>query len=461
MCIEGPRVSGWKMLCSRTRALLRMASLLACGWVVFVLSPTEAGATDLSGTWNASSLRVSWSIGDWGPSCGPRPSGGGQGAGTVTLTPTGSDFKLSGVGRNYSSTQCWEQMPGLTPRGHSAGSSSIQTTCKMPTGDPRQATVVTTWSPRGDQLYFDETGQYQFLSKDSNCTASVRRTRVLTRVIEKPPQEEKKSAETQAEKPATKTPAPEPKSTPVAVEESAPRPAPPPPPSRADQCTKPGPPKLLEVFPKSKLMRAGETFSFEAVARDEAGCRVPVQATFRLDSGVGGELSPDGSLTVRPGASSGTLSIEASVGEQKVLVSARVVSATEYETLISGGDYGVMGESLDGAAIELNSSHVEFESQAEDTSRRLLLLISFGFLLLTGAGAFLVLRFRKPPRSEQKGRLQEELRDEVPVTPQPIVPESTPPTPSHPERLCPVCGQHSKDGSLFCGEDGARLVRTN
>jgi hypothetical protein len=62
----------------------------------------------------------------------------------------------------------WERMPDLTARSHSAGSSTIRTTCKMPAGDPRQATVTTTWYPRGDEIYFDETGQYQFIVSGSN-----------------------------------------------------------------------------------------------------------------------------------------------------------------------------------------------------------------------------------------------------------------------------------------------------
>src|SRR5690606_15558845 len=210
-------------------------------------------AADLSGTWTASSLRVSWSIGDWGKACGPRPSGGGESGGTVTLTPQGSGFKLSGLGRTYSSNQCWERMPGLSSTGHSAGSATIQTTCKMPPGDPRQATVITSWYPRGDELYFDETGQYQFVLSGSNCTASVRRTRVLTRVIEKPAKvispEEKPTKVEEAKTTATTT-------TTVDV----PRTTPPPPPAKATECRNAGKAVSLEVTPKTKLMRVGESF---------------------------------------------------------------------------------------------------------------------------------------------------------------------------------------------------------
>src|SRR5687767_15585136 len=59
-------------------------------WILLfavVLNPSDAwsqGPPTLSGQWSASAMHVQWNIGQWGAACGPRPSGGGSGAGQVT-----------------------------------------------------------------------------------------------------------------------------------------------------------------------------------------------------------------------------------------------------------------------------------------------------------------------------------------------------------------------------------------
>lgn len=428
-----------------------MASIL-----LFLVTSTTYAA-DLSGTWSASSLRVSWSIGDWGGACGPRPSGGGESGGTVTLTQTGSDFKLSGLGRSYASNQCWEQMPGLSARSHSAGSSAIQTTCKMPAGDPRQATVITTWSPRGDKLYFDETGQYQFVLKGSNCTASVRRTRLLSRVVSEP-EAEPLTAEKASSKTAEPTAA-----SPPSLKKSAPSVAPPPPPARASHCESTGKAVSLEVSPKTKLMRVGESFEFQVIARDESGCRATVNTKWALLSGSGGTLSPNGTLTVPADAPTGTLTLEASVDDQSVKVAARIVTDEEYEALIAGGEYGVMGESLEAASIALSTAHVEFDAGTgdEEEGNKSTLLLLLVLVALSGIGAFLVMR---KSGAKKAARPHHEVPAEAPEAKEPARPEPEAPPPPEvrkPARLCPVCGKRYEDETLFCGEDGARLVRSN
>lgn len=450
----------------RGRAPRRVSALrlLICATLSIVFSSftSRAYAADLSGTWSASSLRVSWSIGDWGKACGPRPSGGGERGGTVTLTQSGSDFKLSGLGRSYSSNQCWERMPGLSSRGHSAGSSAIQTTCKMPAGDPRQATVVTTWYPRGDEIYFDETGQYQFVVSGSNCTASVRRTRVLTRVVEKTEPEPVTKEEVVTEK----ADAPKKADPPAQVEttkKEAPSAAPPPPPARASHCAKAGKAVSLEVTPKTKLMRVGETFQFQAIARDKNGCRAAVDTEWKLVSGEGGKLKPDGTLSVPSDAPTGTLTLEAHVDDQNVKVTARIVTEEEYEALIAGGEYGVMGESLDAASITLSTSHVEFDKSAQeegDSGNKSLLLIIGGLIIVLGGTALALLsrRSKTKPKKSPQAALQEVPAEEPPAPP-PEPTEAAPPP--KPARLCPVCGKRYEDETMFCGEDGARLVRAN
>ena len=102
--------------------------------------------------------------------------------GSVTITSSGSELHLSGAGRDFSTTECWEQFPGLSRVSHSGGLRGWRSTCKTKAGDPRQATIVTTISATDNQISFDETGQYQFIITGQNCTASVRRTRSLSLV---------------------------------------------------------------------------------------------------------------------------------------------------------------------------------------------------------------------------------------------------------------------------------------
>jgi hypothetical protein len=156
-----------------------------------------------------------------------------------------------------------------------------------------------------------------------------------------------------------------------------------------------------------------------------------------------------------------------------VEVSARVVSEAEYEDLIQGGEYGVLGESLDGATVTLSSSHVEFDTQtSEKKSNRGLLALVLGLLLiLGGTAASLLLRRSRAPTKNPRA-LHEELPDvserfseakPAPETPSLHSPEpaDAPVTQGQPVRLCPVCGKRYDDGTMFCVEDGARLLRAN
>lgn len=144
-----------------------MSVLVGLGALVpACLARADTPAT-LAGQWTATPLTTTWSIGDWGDACGPRPTGGGERGGTVTIDASGGELTFTGVGHPYSTTTCWEQLPGLVRASHSAGTQSWRTTCKSPPGDPRQSTLVTTVTASGsDQISFDETGQYQFVIKD-------------------------------------------------------------------------------------------------------------------------------------------------------------------------------------------------------------------------------------------------------------------------------------------------------
>lgn len=439
-----------------------------------LLIAPSAQSDSLDGTWTASPLRVSWSVGDWGKGCGPRPSGGGEAGGTVTLTAKGAGFTLNGLGRQYSSEQCWEQMPGLTTRSRSAGQSAIQTTCSMPPGDPRRATVITTWYPRGETISFDETGQYQFAVSGSNCTASVRRTRSLSRVKATATTSSKTNTKTSTKSTSSST-QPETgagieRSSQASTQPGTIKSAPPPPPEQAEQCRSPGPPVRLEVTPRSKLMRSGESFQFSAIARDKDGCRAPVVTTWKLISGEGAKISADGILVVPEGAHAATLRIEATVGQQSVSVLAQVVSDQQFEELLAAGSYGVLGESLDVAEVTLASKYVELD-QVEHLkkSQKSSLLWLLGTLIgLAGGVTYMLLRRRHAHKeaapASQRSSSTSTFADRVAAeTPLVVEPEVRAPTADPPQlkRLCPVCGTRYEADSQFCAEDGARLMRVN
>ncbi len=409
-----------------------------------------AQADSLDGTYKASSLRVSWTVGDWSQGCGPRPHGGGQHGGTVQLRSVGAGFVLEGLGRTYSTNECWEQMPGLAPRSRSAGKSAIQTTCSMPPGDPRRATVTTSWFPQGESIHFDETGQYQFVVGKNTCTASVRRTRTLTRV--------KRSSANKKGRPSA--PRVESKSSQEATQPAPqPRTQAPPPPERTSACRHPGAPVRLEVTPRMKLMRPGEEFRFSAIARDKNGCRAPLSANWTLlgDNASRATLDKRGVLRVPHNAQGGTLDIEATVGEKAVRVGARIVSGDEFERLLAGGSFGTRGESLDAAEIVLSSSHVELEKTGVKRQKKSPLLWLLGGLIVLTASAAILLSHRLR-RQRIKGRPTPSRGKILDTPPPPATFEAeTRPT----QRLCPVCGERYEDETLFCPDDGARLMRVN
>ncbi|HVY46988.1 MAG TPA: hypothetical protein VHB21_13970, partial [Minicystis sp.] len=155
-------------------ALLALAAAFAAG----------AAAGDepktLSGTWNASSMSESWSVRSWGDACGPKPAPHGAPGGTVQVTQTGSELRMSGAGRGFTTGECWEQMPGLSRTGHTGGARGWRTTCATPANDARQAQIVTTISATDSTIVIQEVGQYQFVIHDTTCQASVTRVRSMT-----------------------------------------------------------------------------------------------------------------------------------------------------------------------------------------------------------------------------------------------------------------------------------------
>lgn len=389
--------------------------------LALVLTPTPAQADEgLEGRWSATPLRSIWNIGDWGPACGPRPSGGDEPSASVVVSSRGGELHFEGFGRPYSTRECWEQYPGLGPTSHSNGARSWRTVCKTPPGDSRQATVVTTITATDDRIAFDETGQYQFVIRGQNCTASVRRTRTFTRV------------------PAEATP---------------PSASSAPPPVQQPRCARVGLPERLEVRPKRKLMRPGETFTFRATVVDASGCPVKVAPVFRaLERSAHVVVERGGRVRVAEDAPESEVRLRASVGDRWVDVLVEIASKERYEALLEKGEFDAQGESADAAVTRIASSSLGARSSValdDTTPRRTRVVAIIGALSLASGliGLWLVRRARK----------RAQRRAPVATAPLPEPKVESKPREGLP-RVCPTCREEYPPGTRFCASDGNRLV---
>lgn len=385
-------------------------------------------------------MRSDWIIGEWGKACGPTPSGGGAPGGSVTISSSGNELHLSGAGRDFSTTECWEQFPGLSRISHSAGPRSWRNTCKTKAGDPRQATLVTTLSATDNLISFDETGQYQFVITGQNCTASVRRTRSLSLL-----QREGESAPVASAAPAA-TAAP---TAPSAVPAIA---APPPAPA-AKVCKVPGPPERLEVRPARKLLRPGDTFEFHTSVLDASGCAVQLSPLWKI---VGEhpplELSGPGRVKVPEGAAESTVELLATLAGHAARVTIEIASKDRYDALLAQKGLNAEGESSEAAVARIATSALGGGSVVtrDDSQRRRIIFVGVvgGTALVLGLLGFaLVQHSRRKP-------LEPEPRTQRSRLPPAITPNNLPPL----GKVCPTCREEYPPEAGFCPNDGNRLV---
>lgn len=416
----------------------RLGLAAFAGFLISAVSGAQSSS--VSGRWDASPLQVSWAIGTWGESCGAQPGGGGDGGGVVTLSASGSDFTWSGLRRSYSSTSCWEQMPGLQVRSHSASATTIQTTCEMPKGDPRQAKLVTTWALRGDKIYFDETAQYQFVSKDGPCTASARRTRLLSRAAPAPTASPEKSEQAASD-------------APVAADQKAP--------TTPSSCTGDEKPSTLTLTPRASVLRSGDLLEFDLSVRGARGC--PVKEKAHVEFIEGRDLLEEGdssAFRVRADAGSGRVVLRARAGALETTQTVLVVSNRELQNLLGDAPELDPAEALDPARTEARTS--TDAADEKDAGNAALLATLFAALLTCGG---ILYWFRRRPERSAPSAPPAEKPSEKPPTAEPTpaegAPRPHPPTVRPKGRLCPVCGERYPLESVFCGKDGARLVREN
>ena len=414
------------------------AALFAAGIVAVALPVGAQERPTLAGSWSASALGERWNIGDWGDACGPKPAPRGAAGGSVQIAESGGELTFSGGGYPRTSG-CFEMGGPIAVSSHSASARFWRTRCSTSASDPRKATIVTTISATDSAISFDETGEYQFILKDQNCTASVRRNRtysLVKRLGDDPPAA---SAVAPSPPPATAT-TPPPKPEP----ERAATPA----------CDSPGEPVRVEVRPARKVMKPGETFQLKAALFDAAGCRVAQPPTWTGPDGTAVTVSSAGLVTIASDASEGEHAIAAGAFGRAAKVTIEIVSPDRYEKLLAAG--GVADKDEAAVSTVTTASLGASEAVAEDTARHrrfVFLGIVGACVAALGAAGIVLLRRQKPEVEEieelvpgetkmkvvRKKRLVAMKRDAASVR-------------------CPTCAREFPAGSVFCPNDGGRLV---
>jgi hypothetical protein len=397
------------------------------------------GPISFAGPWSASPLTTSWSIGDWGDACGPKPTGTLERGGTVTIQLVGGDLVVSGLGRPYDTSSCWEPLPGLLRTSHSTGARTWRTTCKSPAGDPRQSSLVTSITAIDDDtLAFDETGQYQFVIKGQNCTASTRRTRAFRRIVAGAPAATSVPSATQTEAPPPPTPIPVASAAPP--EESLK--------AVNAPCRSPGPPARIELRPSHKLMRPGESFAFGAQVVDARGCKLGIAPAFRLEPASDGvSITANGKVTVNDGAPDGEAEVVAAVGTRSVRAALTVVSRERFDSMLAQGGFDPSGASKDAAVARLESAGIGSRGTVlkDDSGRKRAIFVGVvgaTALALGIVGLVLVGRSR---RRSAAGKPEARTVSGPTVAPRP-------PT------VCPTCRDEYPPEAQFCPKDGNRVV---
>jgi hypothetical protein len=402
---------------------------------------TSLAGPSLSGRWRAEPMTVRWVIGNWGEACGPRPQGGGDSGGDVSVEERGDELVITSEGGSFTTSQCWQMHPALDPQSHTHTGNVWKTTCRTAPSAPRQEVLQTTVSVTMDTISLQESGQYQFVAGGQTCAASSGRWRTYRRV-------------------AASLPAP-------------------PRPSAPNPCASPGVPARIEVRPSRKLMRAGESFSFRASVYDAQGCSVATPVAWSL-SPEGAEASIQaGRLSVIEGAADAELGVTATAASQSVRVSVDVVSNERYSALLAGGDFDADGASSDAATATITAGSLGARQGAEgeepsDRKWTFVGLVSAIALVFAILGGWLLRRARRAslrpiPRGrplpdtgtvvfagdDTLGELPQRL-DRTRLETSGVAPAAKPAT------VCPVCGtMYEGRGQKVCPKDGAQLLPIN
>jgi hypothetical protein len=403
----------------------------------------EEEATPLAGVWRAEPMTVRWVIGSWGEACGPRPSGGGDPGGAVTIQQRDGELVFAGESGAYSTEKCWQMHPGLTRQSHSASGGVWKSTCRSAPGDARQEILQTSVSVVGDTLSLQESGQYQFVVQGQTCAASSGRWQTYRRQLAPPP--------------APVAPAPAPR----------------------NPCATPGAPARIEVRPSRKLMRAGESFYFRSSVFDAQGCSLATPVVWSVSPEASSVSIDGGRLSIAEGAADAELSVTATAASQSLSVLVEVVSDERYSALLASGEFNADGASSDAATAiitsgSLGARQASVSPEPSDRKWTFVGLVSAIALVFAVLGAWLLRRARRggarlPSRARplpDTGTVVFSDEDAIAEPPRHLSAtrlEAAPAPPApKPATVCPVCGtMYDTRGIRVCPKDGAQLLPIN
>jgi len=219
-------------------------------------------------------------------------------------------------------------------------------------------------------------------------------------------------------------------------------------------------------------MRPGEDFSFRAWITDAQGCRLDLRPSWVItpaDPKI--QVDSLGNVKVAADAGEGRRDIIVTVADQKVRVSVDVASVEHYESLLASSGLNARGEAEESAiAVITTSSLGGGSSVAEDKARKrktiFVAIVGTAALALAGAGLVLLRRGAKKQkkleeeqaRLDELAQLEEQERAQSKRQRHEVI-ASNRPAHGLPDVMCPVCRAEFPPGSLFCPNEGTRLVQ--
>jgi hypothetical protein len=458
-----PDVSAQPRFASRTAVFLAIFAL----FTAFITWSRSASA-DFDGQWKQGPLREQYTVQQWLPGCGPPPvsmsSGGGE---AITVREEGDELSFIGGGRVFKTNQCYDPMPTLARDAHSRDPSgrSWQTRCTTPPSDPRYALMQTRVTATSDtHIELQETGRYEVTLAEGKCVADISRTRsydlasvaVAASTAQPPPPEP-----TQTAQPTTST----------------------------NACASPGDPARLEVRPSKKILRTGESFTFQASVRDANGCATGTPTTWSVVPSADGKnrLSVDdhGNVKVLADAVEGETEITVTAAGKSTRVSVQVSSAADYDALLAQSGLNAAGQNDEAAVVTIATGSLggqEANAVGEAAHRKKI------FLIIVGAMASLLFlialvgwrRSQKAAALERQAEARHEARmKEAEERQREKVAEHAAAMRAHEESVerasiaakeqqaeatreqamaCPACHREFPFGSTFCPSDGSKLI---
>ncbi len=340
------------MVMCRAHVVLLLGWLSLWVWLGHVGPARAQTRPALAGRWSAGVLVERWNVGAWGEACGPHPADRTLPGGEAYLRQEGTELVITGGGA-YRTDECWEKLPGVARTSHSVSDHTWKTRCTSAANNPRRAVISTTLSESDTAIRFDETGEYQFVIQNQNCSAAVRRNRTYLLL------------------PASGEP-PRPPVQPTQVETASQPASVPDPAGHAERnCATPGDPARVEVKPAHKILRPGDRFSFRASVLDARGCPVDVKPNWSLVTAPPGiSLAGAGSVVAADGAGEGRAELLVAVGGRGAHVFVDVVSPDRYAGLLREMQ-GDAGEPDDVAVGVVSAPALGGATAvAEDTARK-------------------------------------------------------------------------------------------